>query len=154
MQAKVTKITLVAILALVFAVEKLTDTYVTGDAMVNQFMHANIFHLLLNCWAVRSIVRGEIMPPCVLAVVAVLLGWVGFLCGGNVVGFSGALYAMLGIQWKIFGTKTNVIVTASVFALGIILPGLAFVAHVLPFCLGLAVGWAYNMIKNFNYETR
>ena len=154
MQKKITKIVLIAAMTIVFAVEWATGTFVTDNALVNQFLHANIFHLALNCWAIKSIVRSEVMPPVVLAIVAILLGWVGFVCAETVVGFSGALYAMLGIQWRLFGNKTNFIITASIFVLGLILPGLTFIAHALPFFLGLAVGWAYNLIVNFSYETR
>ncbi len=136
-----------------FAVCWLTGTKCTGSPMLNQFIHANIFHLLLNLWATWTIVRSDVMPAWSLVLVGMFIGWVGFLCAGSVVGFSAVLYAMLGMQWRLFGNKTNAMVTASVFLLGAVLPGLTFIAHALPFFLGIAYGWVYNMINNYNHET-
>lgn len=154
MQEKVTRIAVVLVLACVFAAEWMTGVFVTGNAFADQFLHANVFHLMLNCWAVKSIVRREIMHPAVLVAAGIFLGWLGFLCTDCVVGFSGALYAMLGIQWRMFGTRTNTIITAVIFAIGLVIPQVTFIAHAVPFFLGIAVGWTYNLIKRFDYETR
>lgn len=148
------KILLIEFAVLAFALQwRCGAFHATGNVLADQFMHANVFHLALNCWATWTLVRSDVMPAWVLVLLGIAFGAIGFACTSNVIGLSGALYAVMGMQWRLFGTRTNAIVTAIVLALGIILPGLTFVGHAVPFALGLAFGWAYNLIKDFYNET-
>lgn len=153
MQDKVIRISIITILISVYSLQYLAGLQ-SDDAFLCQWMHVNIFHLSANCWALWSILRSRMMPSSYLLVVGVLFGWLGFACTSNVMGFSGALYAMLGIQWRYFNSRINLIITASIFALGIILPQLTAVAHIIPFTLGLMFGYVYNFFKDYYYETK
>lgn len=153
MQSTSIRVSVITILAIIFALQSFAGLS-SNNAFACQWMHVNVFHLAANCWALWSILRSRMMPSFYLLIVGVLFGWVGFLCTSDVMGFSGALYAMLGVQWRYFHSWTNIIITASIFVLGIILPQLTAVAHIIPFALGLMFGYVFNFFKGYYYETK
>lgn len=144
-----TNLPLAALLVAVFVWQKVTGVEVTGNAFADSLMHGNWAHLALNCWGVLALWR----KPRWAIIPAYLIGCFGISLEGNVVGFSAALYALTGLQWNIYDCVYNRVIIAASFVLCAVVPQLALIAHLIPFCIGLAVGWIYRLIKGF-YETQ
>lgn len=120
----------------------------TGVPPVDALMHANWAHLALNCWVAYSLWR----EPRWLIVPAFAIGCFGLWLDREAVGFSATLYALMGLQWHLYDCVRNrVIVAASLLVAGMV-PQLAFVAHLVPFAIALAVGYAARLICNYNQD--
>ncbi len=106
-------------------------------------MHANWAHLALNCWALWGLWR----KPMWVMVPAVFIGWAGIAIDHNAIGFSAALFALMGLQWNLYDCTANRLLVAALLLISLIIPQMAFIAHILPFCIGLAAGCVYRYIK-------
>lgn len=117
---------------------------------IRLLMHANPFHLAVNCWALFGLWR----RPWWLIIPATAIGWFGLHIDHTAIGFSAALFALLGLQWRLYDCWQNRIFVGIMLGLSLIIPQLAFIAHLVPFCIALAAGWIYNLIKGYNNAVR
>lgn len=109
--------------------------------------HANVFHLAANIIALWLMyVAGWVWIP------AVALGALGVWMG-HAVGFSGALFAAIGLQWDIYDCKRNRISIAVVMALSAIIPNMSFIGHAVPFFIGMAISRCRSFIKQYHGDT-
>ena len=113
------------------------------------FLHANIAHLIVNMTTLWAIWR----KPMWLIVPAMMLGILGMALSNNVVGFSAALFALMGLQWHIYDCKRNWIIIGVALLLSLVLPQLAFIAHIVPFTLGWIINRAWKMHRQFQRDT-
>lgn len=148
MRLNKTNLVAVAVLAALWVAQRAMSLDMTHNPMADAFLHANWAHLALNCWGLYCLWR----KPRWLIVPAYVLGCVGLWLDGNAIGLSAMLYALMGLQWHRYDCVRNrVIVAASLLVAGLV-PQLAFVAHLVPFTIALAVGWLARMVINYNQD--
>ena len=83
---------------------------------------------------------------------AVFIGWAGIAIDHSAIGFSAALFALMGLQWNLYDCMANRLLVAVLLLTSLIIPQMAFVAHILPFGIGLAAGYIYRFIKQYNND--
>ena len=121
-----------------------------GVNHIRLFMHANPFHLAVNCWALWGLWR----RPWWFIIPAIAIGWFGLHTDHTAIGFSAALFALMGLQWRLYDCWQNRIFVAIMLTISFLVPQLAFIAHLVPFCIALAIGWVYNIITQYEQDTR
>ena len=120
-----------------------------------QFKHANLFHLICNCWCIYTAVNDRIINRYLIYTVIITCGAFTFmLYNGNAVGFSGALFAMIGISYSHHLTRRNTIMLAAIFLVNAIIPNLALFIHFVSFALGFTIGMIIKRIRKYRYEHR
>lgn len=121
----------------------------------NQFIHANIFHLACNCIALWAVLGRGIATDIVTLMLAWCLGFIGFcLSPAPVVGVSGIVFASIGLQAERFlKSMRNVATIAICLLMGLIVPDISVVAHLVPFVLGIAF-WLFGKISDDYGEVR
>lgn len=147
---RLNKTNLVAVAALValWVAQRAMSLDMTHNPMADAFLHANWAHLALNCWALYCLWR----KPRWLIIPAYVFGCVGLWLDGNAIGLSAMLYALMGLQWHLYdSTRNRIIMAVSLLVAGLV-PQLAFVAHLVPFTIALAVGWLARMVFNYNQD--
>lgn len=124
-------------------------------------MHANIFHLALNAWTAWLVIPARAPRSWVTLAIGTALGILGIaLSPTPTVGFSAAIYAMMGLRWHEVNSKANRVILAASLALCLALPHVAFVAHVVPFACGIACAWIWRktavlaLSKLMDHETK
>lgn len=113
------------------------------------FLHANIAHLAVNMTTLWAIWR----KPLWLIIPASLLGLLGMAISTDVVGFSAALFALIGLQWHLYDCRRNWIIIAVIMGLSLLLPQLAFIAHLVPFALAWVINWAWRLHRQYYRDT-
>jgi membrane associated rhomboid family serine protease len=119
------------------------------------FAHASPLHLLSNMFSLFMI--GRILEPAfgrVRFTVLYFLGGFGgsvavLLTGGAAIGASGAIFALLGALFmairRIGGSTSQLVVLVALnLALGFIVPGIAWEAHIGGLVVGVAIGFIYG----------
>ena len=61
-------------------------------------------------------------------------------------------FALMGLQWNLYDCMANRLLVAVLLLTSLIIPQMAFVAHILPFGIGLAAGYIYRFIKQYNND--
>lgn len=117
-------------------------------ACTYSFCHANIFHLLSNCFAFiiayneKMFKRKTIFIIYSCAILAVLP------FHQQICGFSAVIFAMFGINASLANKKyfLNCIVA---IAVGFIIPNTAGTVHLVSFVLGYTIGWANRLYIDY-----
>ena len=118
------------------------------NAFARLVLHANVAHLAINMYALWCIWR----KPMWLIVPASLLGLLGIALSANAVGFSAALFALLGLQWHLYDCKRNRIMIGTMLMLSLIIPQFAFIAHVVPFSIALLVNLLWRLYSQYHKD--
>ena len=126
------------------------DTFDGINPMLAMLLHANVAHLAVNMYALWYIWR----KPMWLIALASLIGLLGICLAPNAVGFSAALFALLGLQWHIYDCKQNRIMIGIMLLLSLIIPQLTFIAHVVPFTLALLINFIWRINKQYRHDTQ
>lgn len=127
------------------------------SSALHHFFHANIFHLLVNCWSCWILFRPEGRNNSLLVlfvgyVIATLsYGMAMPLLSRAPIGFSNILMAVCGLSvrhyapgwWK----RSWFLTMIGVNLLMLVTPAVAALTHLLSFVLGLAVGQASRIVK-------
>ena len=117
------------------------------NAITLHFIHVNIFHLLANCWAIYIIKKLDWIPAYFIAAILA----VPF---SNLVGFSGVIFAALGILYGKYPSKLFWKSAAIVLVTGM-LPNISVTFHLLCLFAGFIAGYIYQMTKLYvNYRNR
>ena len=135
----------VAVVVMVWVVQCSVGLTLTRCPWVDVFLHANWAHLALNCWALYWLWR----RPRWLIVPAYLIGCLGLWLDGGAMGLSAVLYALMGLQWRLYDCMRNRLAVAVSLLVAAFVPQLAFVAHFVPFCVALAVCLFARLVFNF-----
>ena len=121
------------------------------------FCHASILHLLINLYILYrlSIIRSTVPYRIATgAVIAVLSSFIYISPQLVTVGFSGAVFAMLGISTSEHYThKTFMIILASILPT-IFLPSVAFITHSLCFAIGFIYHRSYKYLTEYIYDNK
>lgn len=143
------KISKAAIITALMAVYLFIGNEHFTSAWALHFHHANIFHLLANCWAVFLIRRADWVPAYLTATVCAIP-----FAGGSMVGFSGVIFAALGIFYGRFPSKVFWWSAAIVLVTGM-LPGISATFHLVTLTAGFIVGYIYQSVKLYaEYRNR
>lgn len=145
----ITKCIAITLLAAIMVWQYCTDTWLCDYAVARLFMHGNPFHLALNCWALWVMWR----KPWWHWMVATAIGVFGISLAHNAVGISAMLFALMGIRWTWYNCRINRVIIAVMLVLSLVLPQLTFIAHAVPFCMGLAVCWINKTITQYEHDT-
>lgn len=142
-----TKITAIAILALVYFIHcnaAVSTESVWWTHFVYMFFHANIFHLIGNCYALFFLLnKRNIIPAYLIAVIA------SFLPMNPTVGVSSMIFAIIGMCR--INSKFQKVFFYSYLVLGLIIPGINGTIHISSFVLGSLYKWCitnYNLFNN------
>lgn len=142
------KISKAILITILFAIYFLIDIQPMQNAILLHFQHANIFHLLANCWSIYLIRKAEWIPAYIIAV----LCCIPFT--ETTIGFSGVIFAALGILYGRYPSKLFWWASAIVLATGL-LPNINAMFHLICLFAGFFIGYSAQMIKLYvNYRNR
>jgi hypothetical protein len=138
----------IAIIVILFACFFLVDKESMQKATLLHFQHANIFHLLANAWSIHLIKRAKWIPAYIIAVLCALP------FTDNTLGFSGVIFAALGIIYGRYPSKLFVWAVAIVLVTGL-LPSIHVLFHLICLFAGFFVGYIYQLTKLYvEYRNR
>lgn len=130
--------------------------YIRGDVaehFVYMFFHANIFHLAGNALAAWFTFR----KPCRIAaayLVAVLCSFISY-SDMPVMGLSSMIYALIGFNTVLMRYPLKAKITlALALSLGLLLPNINGLLHILCFSLSFATAYIYKRIKSLSDDYR
>lgn len=142
------KISKTIIISLLFAIYFLVDRQQMHNIFLMHFHHANIFHLLANCWSVYLIRRADWIPAYFIAVLC------SIPFAETTIGFSGVIFAALGMLYGKYPSKLFWWASAIVLVTGL-LPNISALFHFINLIAGFVVGYCYQMTKLYvNYRNR
>lgn len=111
------------------------------DRAIYPFIHANVFHMIINGWCMLSIVF-TFSPSWKRMLTAYLIAIsypAAFIGRETVVGLSGVCFALMGLNaYKVKRKKIFYTWTSACIALGFLFPNVAAGVHVFCFLVGLA----------------
>lgn len=141
---KISKLVIIAALSVAFF---LIDAH-NVSAITMHFAHANIFHLLANCWCVWLIRRAAWIPSYIIAAV------VATAFSTHMVGFSGLICAAMGITYGRYPSD-RFIWALGIMALTGILPYISAEYHIACLTAGFVIGYIYQIAKLYaQYRNR
>lgn len=117
-----------------------------------QLLHANVFHLACNCWCAYVVINDRLINRHLLIPLLVIIGAFAYVVTPSelpVVGCSGALMAMVGINLSMAMTWRNLLSVGVMFGLWWFLPMVSFGIH----AVGLVIGWLIGMFMLYYYES-
>lgn len=105
------------------------------------FFHANIFHCTLNAWVLIQLVRTYRTPLWELATAFLIaFSLPAFCLNGQIVGASGAIFALAGITtYRVLRKRFYLACMLSAVLFGFLIPGVAGLVHLYCFTVGLLV---------------
>lgn len=140
MPKKILAYTLITLLAVVYIFQTYTPVNISHSLLMRGFMHANIMHLAVNCYALYTFIMTPLLPyslRCCLPM-AYVISIVAFACSPiYAVGASGFISALLGMIVARHTTKRNVMICA-IFIATSLLPPLATTVHLVSLLLGFS----------------
>lgn len=101
--------------------------------------HANMFHLFANTYCLLICVNDRIINKWLVYPIIVACGLVAMI-HSNAVGFSSAIFAMIGVNYIDKPTLFNTDLVTAMFLISAFVPQLAFCVHLISFVLGCIVG--------------
>lgn len=111
------------------------------------FSHANVFHLACNIiclWQIRR-VRRFIVPSFVISFIASVLPF--YQCV-DIMGFSGILFAIIGIQYGVYSSFFTMFrKTVIFFVITAFLPNVAVLFHLYCIVIAFSAGWLYQTYR-------
>lgn len=140
------RIAFVVVLAAVFCFVRRPQSI-----LANQFIHANVFHLAMNCMAVWAVLGRTIRHDLIICGMSYLIGLMVLpLCSIHTIGASSIVFAAIGLQADRFLCKpTNRLLIATALVVGALVPNVAFAAHLLPFVYGLIVWFFKKVLEDY-----
>ena len=124
--------------------------HIIPRALTYHFFHANIFHLIGNCFCLWQLCRFGKVTYKSLAVAFVIATITPLLVHAPMVGFSNILYALTGLAFYSFARK-NVIILIAATAAMIPFPQIAAVPHLVSLILGMVsiiIYTKFNLVRN------
>lgn len=146
------KITLITFLAAFYLYSSYTGS-IKVTTFTYQLMHANIFHLLCNCWCIYSVINDRLINRYIIIPVIFISGMAAYIAVSpalTTIGFSGALLAMTGINIAQVPTRRNWITMSALFALWFFIPVMSFGVHLASFTTGLCTGYSVILFKRYD----
>ncbi len=134
---KISKAIIISVLVILFAIYGKGQTHSCFDM---HLFHANIFHLLANCWAVFIIRRADWIPAYAIAVPCAIP------FAHSTVGFSGVIFAALGIIYGRYPSKLFWWAVAIVLITALI-PSVNAAFHLICMFAGFIAGYAYEITR-------
>lgn len=114
--------------------------------------HANIPHLLCNALCIYFTVNNRLINKWIVYPILLIIGTIALGYTPTAVGFSGALFAMAGINLMAIRTRNYIVSLFAYFAITFFVPAIAFKVHLIGFILGVFVGLSALLIKNWNED--
>lgn len=156
-----TKITIASILTLIYFLGLPAQVY--GVSSHSQWwahftyplLHGNIVHLICNIYALwfclneRTYPKQTLLP--LLYIIAVVSSFL-YTSDQPTIGFSGVIFAMIGINLVRVPTRVNIIYMVIILAAGILIPQIAGVNHLISFAIGCAVAMLTGHVKRFKHD--
>lgn len=127
--------------------------HIKVTAVTYQLMHANIFHLLCNCWCIYSALNDRLINRYLIIPVIFVSGILSYIAispATTTIGFSGALLAMTGINIAQFPTRRNWIMMSALFGIWFFIPVMSFGVHFVSFITGLCAGYSIILFKHYD----
>lgn len=152
------KIEVIAILVLIYLLSKDASVFgfCHGSAWWTHFsyplFHASWLHLIGNCYALWFVAKNKLAGRITIPVIYLISVMASFVSESSIptIGFSGAIYAMAGINISNNITVKSVAIASIALLLGFILPGTNGKIHLASFIGGFFVSSVYNFIQKFN----
>ena len=138
MSKKVVAFSLVALLVVIYILDAYTPITISHSLLMRSFLHANIAHLAINCYALYTFIMSPLLPYSLryCCSMAYVISVFAFACSPiYAVGISGFIYALLGMIVARHRTKRNIIICA-IFITFSLLPQLATTVHIVSLLLG------------------
>ena len=138
MSKKVVAFSLVALLAVVYILDTYTPITISHSLLMRSFLHANIAHLVINCYALYTFIMSPLLPYSLryCCPMAYVISVFAFACSPTcAVGASGFIFALLGMIVARHFTKRNILICAIFIAFSL-LPQLATTVHIVSLLLG------------------
>ena len=124
-------------------------------ALTHHFLHANIFHLAVNCLAVWTMFNTRWKDSWMELLAGLFLGAVAYaIAGQDVVGFSNVLFAVLGIRYfKYEWYKTSyACVLPIAIIISSVIPGISVLTHFFSFLGGVLVAWSAGVYARLSKD--
>lgn len=121
-----------------------------------QLFHGNITHLLCNIYALwlcldkKRFQTKIILPVYLITVAASFIGQSAI----PVVGISGAIFSILGINLALTPTKPNILYMTIILSVGFIMPQISGITHLTNFIIGFISSAVYRNLKRFKNDYR
>ncbi|EGN00265.1 hypothetical protein HMPREF1017_00791 [Bacteroides ovatus 3_8_47FAA] len=154
-----TKITFIAILAIIYFAGIPSDVYGVSSAspwwthFTYPFMHGSLIHLLSNTYALWFCFKKK-MSPKIIPPIYLMSVLASFIASSSIpiVGCSGMIFSIIGINLTSAPTKRNIIYVTIILIVGFIIPHIAGAIHFVCFIQGVAVSTIYKNINHFRND--
>lgn len=138
MSKKVVAFSLVALLTVVYILDTYTPITISHSLLMRSFLHANIAHLVINCYALYTFMVSPLLPYSLryCCPMAYVISVFAFACSPiYAVGASGFIFALFGMIVARHFAKRNILICAIFIAFSL-LPQLATTVHIVSLLLG------------------
>ena len=154
------KIETIAVLAMIFILVKDASNYGFhhGSAWWTHFsypfFHASWFHLIGNCYALWFVYNNSMLGKFTIPAIYIISVAASFIFPSELptIGFSGAIYAMGGINVARHLTKKSIISSVFALSIGFILPACNGTVHLISFLTGFLISSFNNFNLRFNAD--
>lgn len=119
------------------------------SALTHHFFHANILHLVVNCYATWVLIARRWFKPLQI-VSAYIVASLSFLCCMDIpaVGFSNFLYAFMGMNtpplWHKWWYSQSTIIFIIITLGYLLIPGVSAITHIVSFVGGVIINAICN----------
>lgn len=158
-----TKITIASILTIVYFLPVSCQVYGVSECspwwthFTYQFFHGSLLHLICNLYAIFMCLNNKVFSKRTLIPILYFVSVAAsFMYTSSIptIGASGVVFAMIGINFTRIPTRTNAIYMFVILAVGLALPKIAGITHLLSFMAGSATALFYQNIKHFKHDIR
>lgn len=120
------------------------------------FFHADLIHLLANCYAFYYFYSTWLYGRYTLAVSCSIAILSSFFADSitPTLGFSGVVFALIGINGAYYTSRSYFISSGIILAIGLLLPFINGLMHLICFCVGVVLSYAYKTIAPYIDEYR
>ncbi len=143
------RLSVIAILVVSYIISLFTT--IPNNEWSYQLLHANIFHLSCNCWCAYVVINDRVINRWLLLPLLVVIGAFAYIVTPSelpIVGFSGALMAMVGINLAMAMTRRNLAMVAVMFVVWWFLPMVSFGVHL----VAMVIGWLIGSFMRYYYD--
>lgn len=135
-----------------FLISVLVICYILGakgdSPFTYQFSHANIFHLAGNCLTLYYVYYNRVFSSLKTLLICYAISVVAFQT--NSVGFSGVIFAMIGIIYGSCMTLKNTVTISISLLMGFVLPHISGLLHLNCFFMGFAASYIAIKVRRYN----
>lgn len=155
-----TKITIIAVLTIIFFLRIPYEPYGISSTspwwthFTYLFFHGDIIHLLCNSYALWFCLDKKRFSPKIIIPVYLITVAASFIISSPIpiIGISGAIFSIIGINLSAIPTKTNIIYTIIILATGFFVPHISGLTHLVCFIMGFISSVIYRNIKLFKND--